>query len=119
LLALSLALPACDLLAVEGARLVGVHQVDPPPPGPEATCAKSCSVRAGAQCTPSECARGCNFVLDRLAEHEGDAVLACMASSRACDDPAWARCAVRIGPHADGGPPAPPPPPTDVLEDQE
>ena len=27
----------------------------------------------------------------------------------ACDDRAWARCATRIGAHADGGPPAPPP----------
>jgi hypothetical protein len=52
-------------------------------------------------------------------EHEGDKVLACIASSKTCDDRAWARCATLIGPYADGGPPAPPPPPTDVLEDQE
>jgi hypothetical protein len=56
--------------------------------------------------------------MDRLAENEGDHVLACVASAKtACDDRAWARCATRIGPHADGGPPAPPPPPS-LLEQE-
>ena len=51
-------------------------------------------------------------MLDRLAEGEGDRVIACVAKSsqRACTDRAWAYCAARVGPHADGGPPAPPPP---------
>jgi hypothetical protein len=80
------------------------------PPGPEAACAGACETRA-KQCDDRQCARGCNFVIDRLAENEGDQVLACVASAGAsCDDRTWARCATRIGPHADGGPPAPPPP---------
>jgi hypothetical protein len=48
--------------------------------------------------------------VDRLVEGEGNRVLACIeASTDSCGDQAWARCAVRIGPHADGGPPAPEP----------
>lgn len=89
------------------------------PRGPEETCAKACETRAPS-CTPRECARGCNLVLDRLVEREGDAVIACLAAAPApCDDRAFGRCAARIGPHADGGPPAPPPPPDDVFRDQE
>lgn len=81
-----------------------------PPGGPEATCARACETHA-ASCSPSQCARGCNLILDRLAEHEGGNVLACVArNTRACDDPVWSRCATRLGPHADGGPPPPPPP---------
>jgi hypothetical protein len=100
-----------------------------PPRGPEETCARACEGRVTA-CTREECWRGCNLVLDRLAEHEGDRVLACVANetrtasaahatgatgptggkARACDDRLWAWCAVRIGEHADGGPPAAPPP---------
>jgi hypothetical protein len=97
-----------------------------PPRGPEETCAKVCEARV-AECTREECWRGCNLVLDRLAEHEGDRVVACVANetetastaratgpsggkARACDDRLWAWCAVRIGEHADGGPPAAPPP---------
>ena len=90
--------------------------VESPPRGPEATCVKACAARAGA-CTASECARGCNLVLDRLVEREGDNVIGCMAHRRPpCDDRAWAHCAARIGPHADGGPPPPPPPPDDFEE---
>jgi hypothetical protein len=64
-----------------------------------------------------QCARGCNLVLDRLAEREGDRVLACVAASAvACDDRLWSRCATRIGPHADGGPPPPAPPADDAIE---
>jgi hypothetical protein len=52
-------------------------------------------------------------VLDRLAENEGGRVLACVARAqqraKACGDRQWSFCATRIGPHADGGPPAPPP----------
>jgi|CZKU01.1.fsa_nt_gi hypothetical protein len=90
-----------------------------PPCGPEETCARGCESRDKA-CTREECWRGCNLVLDRLAEHEGDHVLACVATAASaasaakaaapCDDRVWARCAVRVGAHADGGPPAPSPP---------
>jgi hypothetical protein len=63
-------------------------------------------------------------VLDRLAQHEGDTVLACVAvavqaPAAACDDRTWAHCAMRIGPHADGGPPAPAPPPDDAFQEEE
>ncbi len=95
----------------------GACQAESPPRGPEQTCAKACEARA-KRCSSHECARGCNLVLDRLAEHEGDHVLACVAGGKgACDDHAWARCAARIGPHADGGPPAPPPPSEDEEEE--
>lgn len=79
---------------------------------PEARCADACIVQAKDRCTEAECERGCLFVLDRLVEKEQRTVLACISSAKgACDDHAWADCAVRVGPHADGGPPAPPPPP--------
>jgi hypothetical protein len=80
------------------------------PRTPEDTCALACAARA-PRCTENECARGCNVSLDRLIEREGDNVVACIAKAGACDDPAWAKCATRVGVHADGGPPAPPPPP--------
>lgn len=80
-----------------------------PPRGPEAACLAACGEHA-ARCGETACARGCNLVLDRLVEG-GDGVVACVARSEgACDDRAWSRCAARVGPHADGGPPAPPPP---------
>jgi hypothetical protein len=51
------------------------------------------------------------MVFDRFAQQEGDRVLACVAASAAsCDDRTWAHCATRVGPYADGGPPAPPTP---------
>jgi hypothetical protein len=78
-----------------------------PPRGPEAICAQACAAHAHSACGDRQCARGCNLVLDRLVEHEGDRVVACVASSTACDDRAWARCAALVGPHADGGPPPP------------
>ncbi|MGH7272007.1 MAG: hypothetical protein ACREJ3_16375, partial [Polyangiaceae bacterium] len=92
-----------------------------PQRGPEQTCAKACETRAAATCSPEECRRGCNFVIDRLTNHEGDHVIACIAKAdrHACDDRAWARCATLIGPHADGGPPAPPPPVDDDFEEEE
>jgi hypothetical protein len=93
-------------------------QAESPPRGPEATCAKACEVQAAARCSSDACARGCNLVLDRLAEHQGDTILGCVASSTSCDDRAWARCGALVGPHADGGPP-PPPPPRDVFDDQD
>jgi hypothetical protein len=83
---------------------------DSPPRGPEAACARACAKRVVA-CSAHECARGCNLVIDRLVENEGNRVLACMgAAPRPCDDRAWAHCATLVGPHADGGPPAPRPP---------
>jgi hypothetical protein len=89
-----------------------------PPSGPEATCAQACEARAPA-CKSHECDRGCNLILDRLAEGEGDRIIACVAKgTTACNDRAWAHCAARVGPHADGGPPAPRPP-SDIEEDQE
>ena len=79
------------------------------PRTPEETCVASCGART--KCSDDECARGCNLSLDRLIEREGDAVVACVASAGACADTAWAKCATRVGVHADGGPPAPPPAP--------
>jgi hypothetical protein len=86
------------------------------PRGPEETCVAACRARAPG-CDARQCGRGCNLVLDRIVEHEGDAVIACVAAGpAACDDRSFARCAARVGPHADGGPP-PPPPPSDGLDD--
>ena len=104
-------------LVLGGVLMIGLVacQVESPPRGLERTCAKSCEVRA-SQCLPHQCDRGCNLVMDRLAEAQGDAVLACVArATKACDDLTWARCATLVGPHADGGPPAPAPPP-DVVD---
>jgi hypothetical protein len=111
------------------ALLLGLCACQPeaPPIGPEETCVKACETRLDG-CSPRECRRGCNLVVDRLVEREGDHVLACVAKAasapppptgeKACGDRAWARCAIRIGPYADGGPPPPPPPRDDVFEDE-
>jgi hypothetical protein len=92
-------------------------QAQSPPGGLEAACARACATRAPA-CSETQCGRGCNLILDRLAEHEGGHVLACVAASASsgssCDDRAWARCATRVGTHADGGPPPPAPAPSTV-----
>lgn len=78
---------------------------------PVQTCTDTCKDRASAQCSDGECARGCEFILDRVIEREAENVIACVArTARRCTDVVWADCAVRVGPHADGGPPAPPPP---------
>jgi len=62
-------------------------------------------------------------VLDRLVQHEGPAVMACVARTTqaniACDDHTWARCGTQIGLYADGGPPAPPPSRDDDEEEEE
>lgn len=77
----------------------------------EEACARACTRRAASHCSEDDCARGCRFVLDRLAEHEGDHVIDCVsARAGACGDLVFAECAAWIGEHADGGPPAPPPP---------
>lgn len=88
---------------------------DPSGPGrPLETCAKACEDRASRSCSAAACARGCELALDRLVEHEGANVIACVAArNQGCGDRVWAECAVAIGPHADGGPPAPPPPADD------
>jgi hypothetical protein len=94
-------------------------EAESPPRGLEATCTKSCETFA-PQCTKHQCRRGCNLVMDRLAENEGSHVLGCIEREKTtCDDQTWSRCATRIGPHEDGGPPAPKPPPdiTDVEGD--
>jgi len=75
----------------------------------EATCQAECARGAGKTCDEHGCDRGCRFILDRLVERKGPHVIACVARARACDDEAWADCAARVGPHADGGPPAPAP----------
>ena len=77
----------------------------------EEGCTRACTRRAASHCSEDDCARGCRFVLDRLAEHEGDHVIDCVAArAGACGDELFAECAARVGEHADGGPPAPPPP---------
>jgi hypothetical protein len=80
-----------------------------PPPRAEGACIHACRAHA-LSCKERNCERGCRIVLDRLLEHEGDNVIACVAKSAKCDDFTWASCGARIGIHADGGPPAPPPP---------
>jgi hypothetical protein len=114
---------ACRLaLALAAALTASACQSNAPPAGPEETCSRACKEHDKG-CTDEGCWRGCNLILDRLAEHEGDNVVACVASAMAaattpmCDDRTWARCAVRVGVHADGGPPAPPPPKD--FEDEE
>ena len=82
-----------------------------PPNRPVDLCTQSCVKRAPRQCSADECNRGCQFILDRLQEGQGENVVACVAARESrCADPVWADCAARIGLHADGGPPAPPPP---------
>jgi len=75
----------------------------------EATCQARCGHDASGRCSEHDCDRGCRFILDRLVERQGDRVVACVARAPTCDDHAWADCAARVGPHADGGPPAPSP----------
>jgi hypothetical protein len=81
---------------------------------PVDACIHACQTRASRQCAPTECERGCEFILDRLVEKETDTVVACVAKlPRRCTDLVWADCAAQVGPHIDGGPPAPPPPQED------
>jgi hypothetical protein len=79
---------------------------------PDVVCADACEKKI-VGCSEQECTRGCAFVLDRLVEHQQDAVLGCMERSKTCGDVDWAECAVKIGPHADGGPDVPPPLPSE------
>jgi hypothetical protein len=103
---------------VLASALAGCESPNVPPPGPEETCARACAANVPV-CNQKGCRRGCNLILDRLAEHEGDTVLSCVAKTqKACDDRAWAHCAARVGVHIDGGPPAPLPP-SDEEEDED
>jgi hypothetical protein len=106
---MSLALLALVLALCFGA--LGGCQAMEPSNKPVDTCVRACKARASRSCTEGECMRGCEFILDRLVEKEGDNVVSCVARTpRRCTDVVWADCAARIGVHADGGPPAPPPP---------
>ncbi|MDP9151336.1 MAG: hypothetical protein M3O36_15550, partial [Myxococcota bacterium] len=61
---------ALGLLPLAGAfAALGGCAAESPPRGLEETCTKACSVQA-VQCSTHECGRGCNFVIDRLAEKE-------------------------------------------------
>ena len=81
---------------------------------PVDACVQTCTVRASRSCSEAECARGCEFILDRLVEREMSNVVTCVARTpRRCTDVVWAECAANIGVHSDGGPPAPPPPAED------
>jgi hypothetical protein len=95
------------------------HESHGPTPGPEAACADACRAQA-ASCTDSQCARGCRVMLDRLVEREQPRLIACVArnSTKRCDEGIFADCAARVGPFADGGPPAPKPPSEDDDADQ-
>lgn len=92
----------------------GLFQGPPeaPTPGPESRCAAACVAQAHA-CAAAPCLRGCRLVLDKLVEHEGAHVLACVARAAKCDDATFADCAARTGPYLDGGPPPPRPPSAD------
>ncbi len=69
-------------------------------------CEDTCA-RHAAACSAEQCARGCRLAVDREVEGAGAAVFACVAASRSCEEPIFARCAVRQGVHADGGPGVP------------
>lgn len=77
-----------------------------------ADCEDRCRRDAAAVCTESDCMRGCRFSLDRLVEREGPKVVACVAAQKTaekgCGDRVFAECAAKVGPYANGGPPAPP-----------
>lgn len=94
--------------------VLGACKANEPSAQPIETCARSCEARASRQCSSDECQRGCEFILDRILEHEADGVIACVGNQpRRCADVVWAQCAASVGVHKDGGPPAPPPPPED------
>jgi hypothetical protein len=104
----------CLVVLASGFALGFTHvscRVYEPSSKPIDHCRHSCGTKAKKQCSEAQCERGCEFILDRLVEHEGENVIACVAASpRRCTDVVWADCAAHIGAHADGGPPGPPPP---------
>ncbi len=105
--------PRAALTVLSAALLYALFaacRVGEPPGYPEVGCNRQCNEKASTYCTEHDCERGCRFVLDRLVEHEGPHIVACVAKTNSkvgCGDDVWADCAVRIGVHADGGPPAP------------
>lgn len=103
-------------LAISAIALVGCPSAVAPEGMHEEACARDCQARAKS-CDEVACDRGCRFVIDRLVEHQGKNVVSCVAKASACDDPVWADCAAKIGPHLDGGPPAPPPKPSPDDDD--
>jgi hypothetical protein len=102
-------LPACDLLVPPVRAAVAPSWGTTPPAGPERDCTARCASIA-SRCSTRQCASGCSVAVDRFVQGEGPGVVACVAAEGSCDERTWARCAVRVGPYADGGPPAPPPP---------
>ena len=77
-------------------------------------CMKYFEKHASRQCAERECERGCELILDRMLEKEGEGVVKCVGrQARRCGDVVWAECASHVGVHADGGPPGPPPPADD------
>lgn len=99
------------LIVTVGALAAASCRVHEPANKPLDACRRSCESKAKAQCTEALCERGCELILDRLMEREGETVIRCVASSpRRCTDVVWADCASRVGVHLDGGPPGPPPP---------
>lgn len=101
-------------LVCGGVSLLACAKAMDPPMKPIETCKRSCWAKAGRQCSIEKCERGCEMILDRILEREGEHVISCVGrQSRGCGDVVWAECAAHIGPHADGGPPGPPPPAED------
>lgn len=114
MLRLVLRLAFCVLVPVAAAPACRAMS---PANGPDSTCQAACRERAASVCNNTECGRGCNLVLDRIIEHEGNNVVACVSrSTRGCTDTVWAECAARVGPRADGGPP---PPVTETFPDED
>ena len=106
-----LGLAGAVLVLAAAPAITACGQVLEPANKPIDACVYKCKTRASRSCSEDECRRGCEFILDRLLEREGDNVIACVVRTpRRCTDVVWAECAARIGVHADGGPPAPPPP---------
>jgi hypothetical protein len=104
-----LAVAALVVLAGFAPAILAGCRASDPPNRPVDLCVRSCAVKAVRQCSEDECTRGCQFILDRLAEKEGETVISCVAARETrCGDPVWADCATRVGVHIDGGPPAPP-----------
>jgi len=75
-------------------------------------CEDRCQREVSA-CDEEACARGCRTLVDREVEGVAPAVFRCVSEAKECSERAFARCAVRQGIHADGGPPVPPPVPDD------
>lgn len=118
LLAVTLSL-VCLAAPLGAAGCMQHGETSGPTPGPETACTDACLANARS-CTDSQCARGCRVMLDRLVEHEQPRLIACVArnatATKRCDEGIFADCAARVGPMADGGPPAPKPPSDDDSE---